>query len=189
MGFKPKIVLIGGSAGSLKVLLTFLPDLKKDLSFPIVIVLHRKSSSDSVLVELLKTKTPLTVVEPEEKTALENAKIYLAPPDYHLLIEKDHSISLDFSEKLNFSRPSIDISFISASEIYHDKVMAILLSGANADGVAGLKYIKANNGMAVVQKPETAEVDYMPLKAVERVELDFILDPREMADFINKLNV
>lgn len=186
MKTKPGIFLIGGSAGSLKVLLEVLPNIKGDLSFPIIIILHRKGSADSMLAELLDSRTNLTVVEAEEKEKLIPGYIYLAPADYHLLIEKDHTISLDFSEKLNYSRPSIDVTFTSAAEIYGDKTAALLLSGANSDGVDGLNIIKQNNGTTLVQDPVTAEVDFMPRQAVMNAKIDFILEPKEIAAFINQ---
>src|SRR6476661_4202191 len=135
---KNQVFLIGGSAGSLKILLEVLPHLDKNLKFPIVIILHRKRSMDSPLSDLLKVRSGLEIIEAEEKQKLMPGIIYLAPPDYHLLIEKDLSFSLDFSEKLNYSRPSIDVTFISASQVYNENTTALLLSGANADGVEGL---------------------------------------------------
>lgn len=182
------IFLIGGSAGSLKVLLEVLPNIKKNISFPIIIIIHR-GSSDSILSDLLNSRTDLTVVEAEEKTILQAGYIYLAPPDYHLLIENDYSISLDASEKLNFSRPSIDITFIAATEIFKENTVAILLSGANSDGVAGLNAIKRNNGTTLAQDPLTAEVDYMPKQAILNNIVDYVLQPKEISTFINQLNV
>lgn len=184
-----KIFLIGGSAGSLKVLMEILPSLNRDLSFPIIIILHRKSSSDSSLSDLLKNKSGLKVIEAEEKDKLLPGIIYLAPPDYHLLIENDFTISLDFSEKLNYSRPSIDITFISASEVYKENTLALLLSGANSDGVQGLISIKEKNGTTLVQEPATAEVKYMPLQAISNAKIDYILRPEEIAEYINQLSV
>lgn len=188
MTTKTDIFLIGGSAGSLKVLLEVLPNIKENISFPIIIIIHR-GSSDSVLSELLNSKTDLTVVEAEEKTILKAGYIYLAPPDYHLLIEKDHSLSLDASEKLNFSRPSIDVTFTAAAEIFEEKAIALLLSGANSDGVDGLKSVKRKNGTTLAQDPLTAEVDYMPKQAILHNNIDYILKPKEIAVFINELNV
>lgn len=188
MSIKADIFLIGGSAGSLKVLLEVLPNINKNITFPIVIIIHR-GSSDSILSDLLNSKTDLMVVEGEEKTALKPGYIYLAPPDYHLLIEKDHTLSLDASEKLNFSRPSIDITFSSAAEIFQEKAVALLLSGANSDGVEGLKSIKQNNGTTLAQDPMTAEVDYMPKQAITHNKIDFVLKPKEISTFINQINV
>ncbi len=183
------IFLIGGSAGSLKVLLEVLPQLHDDLKFPIIIILHRKGYTDSQLEFLLRTKTNLKVIEPDDKDLLEAGCIYIAPPDYHLLIETDQTISLDFSEKLNFSRPSIDVTFSSAAKVFKENTFALLLSGANADGVAGLNFVKTNNGTTLVQNPITAEVNYMPLQAITQSKIDFVLNPDEIATFINKLDV
>ncbi|MFD1629299.1 chemotaxis protein CheB [Pseudopedobacter beijingensis] len=181
------LLLIGGSAGSLKVILDVLPELKP-LSFPIIIILHRKPLQHSVLQDLLSAHTPIPVIEVEDKTMLEPGTIYIAPSDYHLLIEKNKMVTLDYSEKINHSRPSIDICFMSAADIYKNKTCAILLSGANSDGVDGLKLIKLNNGIAIAQSPETAEVSFMPKQAIEKVAIDYILRPEEIADFINSLN-
>lgn len=188
MDHKTGIVLIGGSAGSISILLEVIPALREDISFPIVIIIHRKNSIGSVLSNILNSKTLLEVVDAEEKDVLTKGKIYIAPSDYHLLIENDHSLSLDFSEKVKYSRPSIDITFYSAAEIFKEKTVAILLSGANSDGVDGLNWIKKYNGTTIVQNPDTAEFKYMPLQAINHSIVDKILNPYEMAEFINKLN-
>ncbi len=186
---KAGILLIGGSAGSLKVLLEVFPDLDKNLSFPIIIILHRKPHPDSVLNKLLENYTQLEVFEAEDKMTIRKGCIYIVPPDYHLLLEDTSTVSLDSSEKMNYSRPSIDVTFKSASEIFKENAVALLLSGANADGVMGLKYIKLNNGTTLVQNPETSDVEYMPKQAILHATIDYILKPNEMAGFINKLNV
>ena len=186
---KIDLLLIAGSAGSLDVLLKVLPFIKSDLSFPIVIVLHRKASYDSSLIELLDSKSTIPVVEAEEKDSLLNAKIYVAPPDYHLLVENNHSLSLDYSEKIQFSRPCIDVTFETAAEVYLTRVAAILLSGANSDGAAGLIKIKNYGGITAVQNPDYAEVSYMPKKAIQIAPIDFILKTGEIANFINKLSL
>ena len=180
-----RLVAIGGSAGSLEVIFRMLSSLNADLQLSIVIILHRKYSSDSTLVDLLSTKTPLRLKEAEEKELIVPGTIYLAPADYHLLIENDKSFSLDYSEKLNFSRPSIDVTFESAAEVFGKNVAGILLSGANQDGVAGLQEIKKYNGLAVVQDPATAEVSYMPQHAIDNLAIDHILPPDELSFFIN----
>ncbi|MEO8795296.1 MAG: chemotaxis protein CheB, partial [Daejeonella sp.] len=103
-------------------------------------------------------------------------------------IEQDHTFSLDFSEKVNYSRPSIDVTFQTAAETYREKVVALLLSGANADGVEGLELIRLTGGKVVVQDPATAEVSYMPQKALDKLIPDQILKIEEVAGFINSLN-
>jgi two-component system chemotaxis response regulator CheB len=101
-----------------------------------------------------------------------------------VLIEKDHSFSLDYSERVNFSRPSIDVSFRSAADAYGKALTAVLLSGANADGAGGLEFVRERGGLTVVQDPETAEVSFMPENAIARGKVDFVLRPEEMPDVI-----
>lgn len=180
-----ELLVIGGSAGSLEVLLRVLPLLHKDLPLSLVIVLHRKSTSDTSLIDLLSAKTALNVKEAEEKEPILPGNIYIAPADYHLLIEADRTLSLDYSEKINFSRPCIDVTFQSAAEVYGKKLACLLLSGANADGVEGLKAVKKLGGITAVQNPDTAEVSFMPQQAVEQTQPDYVLDINNIADFIN----
>jgi two-component system, chemotaxis family, protein-glutamate methylesterase/glutaminase len=182
-----ELLIIGGSAGSLEVILLFLKDLKSTLSFPILLVLHRKSSFDSALTNLISTRTKLPVQEAEEKEQLKPGNIYIAPADYHLLIEKQHTVSLDFSEKINYSRPSIDITFQTAAEAYGPSLVCILLSGANEDGAAGLVAVKEAGGFIVIQDPLTAEVSYMPEQALKVVKPDKILKGSDLASFINSI--
>lgn len=183
-----KLVVIGGSAGSLDVLLHVLPLLKANLAAAIIIVVHRKGSVQSQLTELLASKTSLRVKEAEEKEPIEDGVIYLAPADYHLLVENDRTLSLDYSEKINYSRPSIDITFECAAEVYGASVVAVLLSGANADGVEGLKAVVRHKGTAAVQDPETADVAYMPQQALLKVPgIAHKLTPAEIAMFINSI--
>jgi len=182
-----KMVVIGGSAGSLKVILHILSKLKTWLEIPVVIVLHRKNDFQSNLAELLASKTGMKVKEAEDKEPIKTGIIYLAPADYHLLVEKDHTFSLDDSEKINYSRPSIDVTFQTAADAYGAGLTGLLLSGANADGVEGLKEIKACKGTVAVQDPETAQVPYMPQQAIDRMQVDQILKIEQMAPLINGL--
>ena len=182
-----KVVIIGGSAGSLDVLLKIIPKLKAIPSLALVIVLHRKSGEDATLEELIAIKTDIPVKEVEDKVVLERGYIYIAPADYHLLFEKNGELSLDTSEKVHYSRPSIDVSFESAADAYGPAVTAILLSGANADGTQGLKTVKEAGGTTVVQKPETAEVPYMPAHAIENMHPHHILDAEGLLAFIRGL--
>ena len=181
-------LIIGGSAGSLDVLLEIFPALRNDISFPIVLVVHRKASNESLLTDLLKSRTTLAVSEAEEKEFLSSGKVFIAPADYHMLVEEDQSISLDYSEKVNYSRPSIDVTFQSAAEVFKEKLVCILLSGSNADGVEGLKSVNNFGGRVVIQNPNTAIMPYMPQQAVLNVKPHVILDSHDMADYINKLN-
>lgn len=180
-----QLFVIGGSSGSIEVLCTVLPLLRPLTSAAIIIVLHRKSSLDTKLSEVFAMRTPITIKEAEEKDRIQAGCIYIAPADYHLLVEKDGSLSLDVSEKINYSRPSIDVCMETAADAFSQRVIGILLSGANADGVVGLKNIKHHGGFTVAQHPETAEVDYMPQQAIEKGVVDIILRPEEIAGFIN----
>src|SRR6185437_8998223 len=184
---KCRALFIGGSAGNLDVLLKVLPSLDPPTGFPIIIVLHRKPGADHLLTSLLASRSKLTVKEVDEKENIDDDKIYLAPSDYHLLIEKNHTFSLDCSEKLNYSRPSIDVTFQSASDVYNDNLVCLLLSGSNNDGVEGLKAVKKNGGRVIIQHPESAAVSYMPAQAEMNVNIDKVLQVEEMADYINQL--
>lgn len=181
------IVVIGGSAGSLSVLLQILPDLQGSFSFPILTVLHRKAYPDSNMTELFRHYTQQEVFEVEDKTTLVKGAIYIAPPDYHVLFEDRETLSLDFSERINYSRPAIDVAFDSASEVFEERTTGILLSGANGDGAEGLRRIKERNGTAIIQDPDTAEVDYMPRYAMTKVAADYILPPLRIAAHINNI--
>jgi len=182
-----KVVIIGGSAGSLEVLFQVLPALKTDLSLAIILVLHRKNATESTLVDLFRMKSSLPVKEAEEKDPVAPGNIYLAPADYHLLFEKDETFSLDFSERVNYSRPSIDSSFESAADVFGKRLVGILLSGGNADGVEGLKAIKINGGYTIVQNPDSAEVPYMPQKAIMQAAIDEVINPGAIAGRINAM--
>lgn len=180
-----KLFVIGGSSGSLSVLLTIFPLLQSLRHTAIVVVVHRKPSWDSTLPDLFSIRSSLHIKEAEEKEKIKDGSIYIAPADYHLLIEKDGTFSLDVSEKINFSRPSIDVSMETAAEAYEKNAVGILLSGANADGVNGLLKIKHCGGFTIAQQPKTADVDYMPKQAIERGAADAVFTPIEIADFIN----
>lgn len=180
-----RVVIIGGSAGSLEVLLKILPRLTVIPAFAIVIVLHRKNAEDNLLEDLIALKSAIPVKEVEDKVPLEPGFIYIAPSGYHLLFEKNGLLSLDASEKINYSRPSIDVAFESAAEAYGPAVTGILLSGANADGTEGLKAIKNAGGIIAVQKPETAEIPFMPENAIGNVAPHHILDVEGLLEFLS----
>ena len=181
------VVLIGGSTGSLEVLLQALPALKPPLSFALVIILHRKNSTDSTLANLLSLKTSMALTEVDDKDPIRPGAIYLAPADYHLLIEQDRTFSLDDSEKVNYSRPSIDVTFESAADVYGPSLVGILLSGANADGTAGLIAIKKAGGITVAQHPDTALVAFMPQQAISNATIDHVLDLKQLTTYLNAL--
>ncbi|SFD78458.1 chemotaxis protein CheB [Flavobacterium phragmitis] len=183
-----KVVIIGGSAGSLQALLQILPFIENPISFAIVIVVHRKHSDEQTLEALIDLKTKVKVKEVEDKVALKKGFIYIAPSNYHLLFEKEETLSLDTSEKINYSRPSIDVSFESASEIYKSTLVGILLSGSNSDGTVGLRAIQAEGGITVVQNPLSADMPFMPNNAILHSTPDYVLTTEEILEFITAIN-
>lgn len=179
-----RCVVVGGSAGSLKVILQMVTGLDRLLPFPVIIILHRKNDA-SALEQLLDDRCPLRVKEAEDKEPLENGTVYIAPPDYHLLIEQDRSLSLDGSEKVLWSRPSIDVTFQSAAEAFGRCVLAVLLSGANNDGASGLEYIRHHGGRVIIQDPRNAEMPVMPEAALARLQPDMLLPDHAIAEAVN----
>lgn len=183
-----KVVIIGGSAGSLQALLQILPFIENAVSFAIVIVVHRKNSDEQTLEDLIALKSKIKVKEVEDKVPLKAGFIYIAPSNYHLLFEKDETLSLDTSEKINYSRPSIDVAFESAAEIYGSHLIGILLSGSNSDGTVGMQAVKQAGGITVVQNPISAEMSFMPNNAILHVAPDFVLKTEEILEFIKEIN-
>lgn len=163
---RARLIIMGGSWGGIQASITVLNGLPGDYPIPILLVLHRLKNVDSDLGEVFGKKLALKVREVEEKERPESGHLYIAPANYHVLLEKDHTFSLDVSQLENFSRPSIDVTFRSAAAVYGPALTGIVLSGANKDGSAGLKEIVAKGGQAVVQDPEEAEVSTMPKAAI-----------------------
>jgi two-component system, chemotaxis family, protein-glutamate methylesterase/glutaminase len=182
-----KFLIIGGSAGSLQVVLSLLAAIGDDFSIPVLIVLHRNGGFESSLEDLFSTRTRLPIREVEEKDPLHAGTIYLCPADYHVLLERDHSFSLDYSERVHYSRPSIDVTFRSAADIFGPGLICLLLSGGNADGAEGMQYAQERGGLTVVQDPATADVPYMPQQAISRMKVDFIIPADEIPGFVHGL--
>jgi len=182
------VVVIGGSTGSLDVLLPVLAAIQPPLTVALIVVVHRKNTSSSGLVDLLSLKTSVPVYEVDDKDELKPGNIYLAPADYHLLVERDGTFSLDDSEKVHYSRPAIDVTFESAADVYGSATVGILLSGANADGTRGLNAIKQAGGLTAAQLPETALAAFMPQQAIDNVAVDRVLDVPGLVQFLNELN-
>lgn len=179
-----KTIVIGGSAGSLAVVMRIVPLLREDMDVSVLIVMHRMASTEEVLLDVLAAKTSFEVKEVDDKDELRRGVVYIAPADYHVLVEKDGSMTLDDSEKVNFSRPSIDVTFESAAEACGSSLVCVLLSGANADGVAGLKKVKEKGGLVIIQDPATADFPFMPRKATEQVQADLLLKEDDVAKIV-----
>lgn len=185
---KCEVLLIGGSAGSLEVLSLLLPQLNQIYSFSIFLILHRKSASDTTLENLIALKTKIPLEKVEDKVKIKRGHIYVAPSDYHLLFEKNNCLSLDVSEKVNYSRPSIDVSFESAAVAFGRNCTAMLLSGANSDGSLGLKAVQHAGGTVVIQNPENAIMPFMPQSAVDIMTPNHIFEISDLVNYINEID-
>ena len=180
-----RVVVIGGSAGSLEVILRLISHAPATAVY--VIIIHRKNDGESIFANLLSSRTSMPVKEVEDKEPILTGHVYVAPPDYHLLFEDRQNFSLDSSEKIHHSRPSIDVTFESAAETFGKQVIGILLSGANADGAQGLVHIKQAGGYAIVQDPKSAEIDFMPQQAINRQAFDEIIEGESIGIFLAQL--
>ncbi len=181
-----EVVVIGSSWGGLKALSVLLARLNGDFPLPILIVQHQHRNSAGLLAGILKERTLLNVVEAEEKDSIKPGNIYIAPAGYHLLIESDKTVSLSNDDLVNYSRPSVDVLFESAAEVYREKTIGVVLTGANNDGAQGMKRIKQFGGLAMVQNPKTAEADSMPRAAIKTADVDYIATLEDIADLLIK---
>ncbi len=159
-------LVIGASAGAVEALLRVLPALPKDFPLAVIIVVHLPPQSDSQLAALLGSRCQMTVKEAEDKEPILPGTVYFAPPNYHLLVEPDLCLSLSSDEPVLYSRPSIDVLFESAADAYGDRLAGLILTGANSDGARGLRAVADAGGLALVQDPETANAQAMPLAAL-----------------------
>ncbi|QWR76018.1 chemotaxis protein CheB [Candidatus Magnetomonas plexicatena] len=180
-------VVIGASAGGLDALKTIFSALPADFPLPVIVVLHLHRDTKEELINFLNVGTRLKVKYAEDKEKIKNCTIYIAPPDYHLLIEDDKTLSLSVDALVNYSRPSIDVLFECAADVFREHCFGIILTGANSDGSGGLKRIKEKGGMAIVQNPHSAEYSAMPTAAIAVTDVDYILDIEEIAGKIMEL--
>jgi two-component system chemotaxis response regulator CheB len=182
-----KAVIIGGSAGSFQVVTRILNSLPKDFPLPVLLCLHRLKHVRSGFVEALSLKSTIPVEEPYDKDTLKPGKAYLAPANYHMYVELANRIALSTEDTVNHSRPSIDLSFITAANAYRDKLIGIILSGANRDGALGLKKLHDNGGIAIVQDPNECEVKTMTQSALQLTKADFVYTTDQIINYLQKL--
>jgi two-component system chemotaxis response regulator CheB len=184
---KPQLIAIGCSLGGMNALKVILTSLTRDFCVPIVVAQHRHRRSNEQLPAFLRRQTDLRVVDAEDKQWIEPGCVYLAPADYHLFVERNGTrgeLSLSVDEAVRHSRPSIDVLFESAAEAYGDRLIGIVLTGANDDGARGAARIKAHGGIVVVQDPATAEAAAMPRGTIDAVQVDRILRLEQIAPFL-----
>jgi len=182
-----KAVIIGGSAGSFQVVVKILHSLPKDFPIPVILCLHRLKHVRSGFVEALSIKSNIPVEEPFDKDQLKPGRAYLAPANYHLYIEIPNRVALSTEEAVNHSRPSIDLAFITAANAYRNKLIGIILSGANKDGAYGMKKIHEQGGITIVQDPNECEVKAMTQAALQATKVDYIFKTEEIINFLLKL--
>lgn len=184
---KYRAIVIGASAGGMDAVKSILMPLQEEFPVPILIVQHLSPHSDGYMAKHLNELCRINVKEADEKENILPGNVYIAPPNYHLLVEKDETLSLTVDPKVNYSRPSIDILFESAAEVYENELIGIILTGGNGDGSKGLKMIKEFGGLTIVQDPNTAEADFMPKAAIKVVEVDYILSLNKISNKLIKL--
>lgn len=182
-----KAIMIGGSAGSFQVVTKILSALPKTLNMPLFLCLHRLKHVRSGFLEALSLKSNLPVIEPDDKEQIKPGRAYLAPANYHMYIELGNRIALSTEEPVNHSRPSIDLSFVTAAHAYREKLIGIILSGANSDGAQGLKKVKDLNGLTIVQDPNECQVRTMTEVAIKSTSVDLVLSTDQIIKFLLKL--
>ncbi|HEY3802602.1 MAG TPA: chemotaxis protein CheB [Kofleriaceae bacterium] len=166
---EPRVIVIGGSAGALEGLAVIFAALPASFAIPVVVVVHLSPNPPNLVPNALGRATPLRVLEVEDKQALAAASVHVAPPNYHVLLERDATLALSIDEPVHFSRPSIDVLFESAAAAFGPAVVGVLLSGANEDGALGLWHIAEAGGVAIVQDPATARHAVMPMAGVTQL--------------------
>lgn len=182
-----EMIVIGASYGGIEALKVLLPTLSRITSLPVVIVVHIKASRDSYFPIQLNNLCRATVIEARERAVLKEDHIYIAPGGYHLLIENDKSLSFSEDAPVCFSRPSIDVLFQSASLVFDNKLLGVLLTGANEDGAEGIEAIHQRGGITVAQDPATAVMNTMPQAAIDTGEVDYIVPLKSIAAVINNI--
>ena len=180
------IIVLGTSWGGLNAVRVILGGLPSGIALPVVVVQHRHRDSDGLLAELLQDVTPMPVAEVEDKDLVEPGRVFIAPPNYHLLIDDGH-FALSTEEAVRFSRPSIDVTFTSAADEYGAGTIGVVLTGANDDGARGLRRIVDRGGQAIIEEPSTAEIPTMPAAALRAVPTAKVLPVGEIAPHLCRL--
>jgi two-component system, chemotaxis family, protein-glutamate methylesterase/glutaminase len=181
-------VVIGASAGGLVALKVILPALSTSFPLAVAIVQHREERADGYFADCLTRICEIPVKEAEDKEPFRPGHIYLAPAGYHLLVEPDRSFSLSMDPRVNYARPSIDVLFESAAEAFGAALIGVVLTGANADGAAGLHAITERGGLAIVQNPENAVAGAMPRAALAATRAHHVAELEQIAPLLMNLS-
>ena len=186
--YAPQTIIIGTSWGGLDALTQILSKLPENFSLPILIVQHRHRLSDDHFINILNEHSHLHVKDARDKDDLSPGIVYIAPANYHLLLEENNTLSLSDEPLINYSRPSINVLFETAAEVLKEKAVGIILTGANSDGAQGLKRVKKCGGITIVQRPDSANAPAMPEAAIELVDVDYILTIDEITHHLIELD-
>lgn len=179
-----KVLLLGGSAGSFKLLFRAVKYLPPNLNKTVIIIIHRKKNFLSEIEKLFAENSRMYLREIVDKDSIDNNTIYIAPANYHTLIENEGQFSLDVSDAVWYSKPSIDVTFESAADTFKSKCTAILLSGANQDGAEGLLKLRKQGSLTIVQNPADAEMADMPNAAINIKAANYILNTEEIFELL-----
>jgi two-component system chemotaxis response regulator CheB len=180
-------IVVGASAGALESLSALLPALPGNYPLPILTVVHLPADKKSAMAECLRVKCKMEVREVEDKEPIHGGTVYIAPPDYHLLVESDNRLSLSTEEPALYSRPSIDVLFESAADTYGAALIGVILSGANSDGSRGLKAVMDAGGIGLVQRPESAHASTMPQAALDACPGAQAMSVQEIAAYLQEV--
>ncbi len=186
--FEIKYIVIGGSAGSFKIITEILEALPKNFPFAVILVLHRLKHIKEGFTDALKIKSLLPVSEPFDKEKIMPGRVYIAPANYHLYVEPNQTFALSTEDVVNHSRPSIDVTLSSAAYSFKNKMLGVVLSGANSDGAIGLKNVVEYGGTALVQDPKDSMVATMPEAAIKISGTENILSSQAIIKYILNLN-
>jgi two-component system, chemotaxis family, protein-glutamate methylesterase/glutaminase len=184
-----RAVVIGASAGGLNALAEILSELMPNYPFPVIVIQHRGSDQSQLLEHVLQHKCKIRIKQADEKEALSTGVVYIAPPGYHLLIERDKTLSLTADNRVNHSMPSIDVTFESAAEVFRKGLVGIILTGASSDGANGIVAIKKSGGITIAQDLKEAHHNYMPGAAIDTKMIDRVLTLQEISRFIIQLAI
>ena len=188
-GIHYKAVVIGGSAGGVEALNVILSALPEDFALPVLAVQHLHPSDYGSFALHMASATRLSVVEPSDKALIDRGHVYTAPANYHMLVERDETIGLSVDERVNWSRPSIDVLFESAALVWGESLIAVILSGANADGAKGICAVKKAGGFTIAQDPASAATRVMPLAAIDTGAVDEVLRAEEIGRLLAELGM
>ena len=185
---KYRAIVIGGSAGSFQPITRILASIPEDFPIPIFLCLHRLKHVRHGFVEALSIKSNKKVQEPLDKETIKRGSVYLAPANYHMAVELGNTISLSTEGLVNNSRPSIDVTFETIAYAYRDKLVGILLSGANKDGAFGMAKVKQKGGLTVIQDPEESMINTMPSAALKTTTIDYSLTVEKIIKLLGELH-